>query len=120
MAKSRGRSRQGGGGRSRQGGAARQGSGSNRSSRSGGRDDEGLQGSTGEGRRHKGPGGERVEGRQAVRELLIAGSRRVHEIVMQVELDQADILEDIVLLAQDRRVPIRAVSYTHLTLPTKA
>lgn len=112
MAKSRGRSRQGNG-RSRQRGAARQASGSpNRSHQrgnSGRSDGENLPGSTGEGRRNKGPGGERVEGRHAVRELLIAGSRRVHEIVMQTGLDQADILEDIVELAADRRVTIREV-----------
>ena len=68
-----------------------------------------VAGSTGEGRRVKGPGGERVEGRHAVRELLIAGARTVREIVMQSGLDQSDILEDITLLAQDRRVAIREV-----------
>ena len=66
-------------------------------------------GSAGEGRRHKGSGGERIEGRHAVRELLIAGTRPVHEIVMQSGLDAADILEDIVELAADRRVPVREV-----------
>ena len=73
------------------------------------RHDDGAGGSAGEGRRNKGPGGDRVEGRHAVRELLIAGSRRVREIVMQSGLDDSDILEDIVLIAEDRRVPIREV-----------
>jgi len=50
-----------------------------------------------------------VEGRQAVRELLLAGNRRVREIVMQEGVGSADILEDIVLVAQDKRVPIREV-----------
>ncbi len=66
-------------------------------------------GSAGEGRRHKGPGGDRIEGRQAVRELLIAGARPVREIVMQAGLDGSAILEDIELLANDRRVQIREV-----------
>lgn len=66
-------------------------------------------GSTGEGRRHKGPGGDRVEGRQAVRELLLADTRKVREIVMQSGLDHAPILEDITLLADDRRVTVREV-----------
>jgi 23S rRNA (guanosine2251-2'-O)-methyltransferase len=71
--------------------------------------DEGAPGSAGEGRRNKGPGGDRVEGRQAVRELLLADKRRVREIVMQTGLDDAPILEDITMLANDRRVPIREV-----------
>jgi 23S rRNA (guanosine2251-2'-O)-methyltransferase len=71
--------------------------------------DEGAPGSAGEGRRQKGPGGDRVEGRQAVRELLLADKRRVREIVMQTGLDDAPILDDITMLANDRRVPIREV-----------
>ena len=108
MAKARGRSSRGpGGGKSRQ----QQNSRRPPSQKHGGprRDEDAIPGSTGEGRRHKGPGGDRVEGRQAVRELLIAGSRPVREIVMQAGLDTSDILEDIVLLAEDRRVPIREV-----------
>lgn len=66
-------------------------------------------GSAGEGRRHSGPGGDRVEGRHAVRELLLADVRKVREIVMQTGQDTADILEDIEMLATDRRVPIREV-----------
>jgi len=71
--------------------------------------DDGVGGSGGEARRHKGPGGDRIEGRQAVRELLLAGKRPVREIVMQAGLDRSDILEDIELLANDRRVQIREV-----------
>lgn len=66
-------------------------------------------GSAGEGRRHSGPGGDRVEGRHAVRELLLADVRKVREIVMQTGQDTADILEDIEMLAADRRVPVREV-----------
>lgn len=78
--------------------------------RGGGRDQhDGVPGSAGEGRRHKGPGGDRVEGRQAVRELLLADNRKVREIVMQTGLATADILEDIEMLAADRRVSVREV-----------
>lgn len=73
------------------------------------RQQEGSPGSTGEGRRNSGPGGDRVEGRQAVRELLLADTRKVREIVMQSGLDTAAILEDIEMLAADRRVTIREV-----------
>lgn len=72
--------------------------------------DDRAKGSAGEGRRQKGPGGDRVEGRHAVRELLIAGTRPVREIVMQSGLDSSPILEDIELVARDRRVPIREVA----------
>jgi 23S rRNA (guanosine2251-2'-O)-methyltransferase len=71
--------------------------------------EESPAGSGGESRRTKGPGGDRVEGRQAVRELLLADTRKVREIVMQSGLDPAPILEDIVMLAEDRRVSIREI-----------
>ncbi|MEZ5229591.1 MAG: 23S rRNA (guanosine(2251)-2'-O)-methyltransferase RlmB, partial [Acidimicrobiales bacterium] len=58
-------------------------------------------------------GGDQVEGRQAVRELLLAGTRQVREIYMIEDLDAADILDDIVELAQDMRIPLRAVSRRH-------
>jgi 23S rRNA (guanosine2251-2'-O)-methyltransferase len=58
----------------------------------------------------KGLGGERVEGRQAVRELLLAGRRRTREIVMAAGMDPADILDDIVSLAHELKVPVREVS----------
>jgi len=64
-------------------------------------------GSAGEGRRTKGPGGERIEGRHAVRELLLANTRKTHEIVMSAGLDSAPILDDIAQLAEENRVPIR-------------
>ncbi|MFM8648927.1 MAG: 23S rRNA (guanosine(2251)-2'-O)-methyltransferase RlmB [Actinomycetota bacterium] len=55
-------------------------------------------------------GGTQVEGRQAVRELLIAGRRRVHEIWIANDRDASDIVEDIVELARANRVPIVEVS----------
>ena len=57
----------------------------------------------------RGLGGEQVEGRQAVRELLLAGRRKVREIWLLAELDPAPILEDIVELAEAERVPVREV-----------
>lgn len=55
-------------------------------------------------------GGDQVEGRHAVRELLLAESRRVREIVMIDDLDQADILDDINELAFEMKVPVRAIT----------
>jgi 23S rRNA (guanosine2251-2'-O)-methyltransferase len=57
----------------------------------------------------RGLGGELVEGRQAVRELLIAGRRRVREIWLLAEQDPAPILEDIIALASAERVTLREV-----------
>jgi 23S rRNA (guanosine2251-2'-O)-methyltransferase len=55
-------------------------------------------------------GGEQVEGRQAVRELLLAGRRKVQEIWLLAEMDASPIVEDIVHLAEAERVPLREVS----------
>lgn len=57
----------------------------------------------------RGLGGEQVEGRQAVRELLMAGRRRVREVWVLAEQEPAPILEDIVALAQAERVTLREV-----------
>ena len=58
----------------------------------------------------RGVGGEQVEGRQAVRELLLAGRRRVREVLVAAEQDPAPILDDIRELATARRVPVREVT----------
>lgn len=58
----------------------------------------------------RGIGGEQVEGRQAVRELLVAGRRRVREVLFAAELDDVDILQDIRELCDARRVPLREVA----------
>jgi 23S rRNA (guanosine2251-2'-O)-methyltransferase len=68
----------------------------------------GKQGSGG-GRR-QGLGGDQVEGRQAVRELLLAGRRKVREIWLLAEQDPTDVLTDILELAEAERVPVRQVS----------
>ena len=58
----------------------------------------------------KGLGGDQVEGRQAVRELLLAGTRRTREVVLAGDLDPAPILDDIIDLADEAKVTIREVS----------
>jgi len=57
----------------------------------------------------RGLGGDHIEGRQAVRELLLAGRRKVREVVMSAELEPAPILDDIVELAASRRIPVNEV-----------
>ena len=57
----------------------------------------------------RGLGGEQVEGRQAVRELLIAGRRRVREVWMLDQRDDSPILDDIRELAAAGRVPVTTV-----------
>jgi 23S rRNA (guanosine2251-2'-O)-methyltransferase len=58
----------------------------------------------------RGLGGEQVEGRHAVFELLLAGSRRVREVVLAGDLDPAEIIDDITHLAHELKVPVREVS----------
>ena len=58
----------------------------------------------------KGVGGEQIEGRQAVRELLMAGTRRINELLVSADADDRPILEEILELARSRRVPVREVS----------
>jgi 23S rRNA (guanosine2251-2'-O)-methyltransferase len=60
--------------------------------------------------RERGLGGEQVEGRQAVRELLLAGRRKVRELWVANDLDDAGVIADIVDLATDQRVSILEVS----------
>ena len=64
------------------------------------------------GRRHKpvvGVGGEQVEGRQAVRELLLEGRRRTRVILMPRGLESSPIVEQIVSLAREQRVRVKYV-----------
>lgn len=55
-------------------------------------------------------GGEQVEGRQAVRELLIAGKRKVKEIWIASDLDINEVVDDIVALARNERVQVLDVN----------
>lgn len=61
-------------------------------------------------RRRNGVGGDQVEGRQAVRELLLAGRRKVREIWLLADAEPSPILEDIRELAEAERVPVREVA----------
>jgi 23S rRNA (guanosine2251-2'-O)-methyltransferase len=54
-------------------------------------------------------GGEQVEGRQAVRELLLAGRRRCRDIWLVEDVDPAPVLDDILELAGEARVTVRRV-----------
>jgi len=58
----------------------------------------------------KGLGGEQVEGRQAVRELLLAQRRRVHEVWISGDLQGTDAVDDIEAIAAANRVPIAYVA----------
>jgi 23S rRNA (guanosine2251-2'-O)-methyltransferase len=55
-----------------------------------------------------------VEGRQAVRELLVAGRRKVREVLVAKDLERADVIADIVELADEQRVPVREVTRARL------
>lgn len=68
----------------------------------------------------KGLGGEQVEGRQAVRELLIAGTRRVHEIWIAGDLDGADVVDDIKEIARANRVPVEIVARKRLDMAARS
>jgi 23S rRNA (guanosine2251-2'-O)-methyltransferase len=61
-----------------------------------------------------GLGGEQVEGRQAVRELLLAARRPTREIWLASDLDRADILDDIRELAAEARVVVKEVGRNKL------
>jgi 23S rRNA (guanosine2251-2'-O)-methyltransferase len=57
----------------------------------------------------KGLGGEQVEGRQAVRELLVAGRRKVHEIWLSADLFDDQAVADILEIAKANKVPVASV-----------
>ncbi len=65
-------------------------------------------------RAEKGLGGEQIEGRQAVRELLLAQRRKVREIWISGELQGSDAVDDIVAIAAANRVPITYVARKRL------
>lgn len=47
-----------------------------------------------------------MEGRQAVRELLLAGTRKVREVLLAEDLDPAPVIDDIRQLAREQRVTV--------------
>lgn len=61
-----------------------------------------------------GLGGEQVEGRQAVRELLSAHRRKVRELWVAEGTEESAVISDILHLATRSRVPIRIVSRAKL------
>lgn len=61
-----------------------------------------------------GLGGTQVEGRQAVRELLLAGRRRCREIYLSNEADRNGIIGDIIDLAREMRVPVMEIPRSKL------
>ena len=61
-----------------------------------------------------GLGGEQVEGRQAVRELLRADRRRVRDVWLAEGLDASPVLAEIVELASQQRVAVRQVGRARL------
>ena len=63
-------------------------------------------------RQQAGLGGDRIEGRQAVRELLLAGTRPVREVVVAAGQNQSGTLAQIVELATELRVPIKELART--------
>lgn len=65
-------------------------------------------------------GGEQIEGRQAVRELLLSGKRRVREIMIASEMDETGVLGDIIELATAGRVPVTQVSRRSLDLAARS
>ncbi|MBV1893236.1 MAG: 23S rRNA (guanosine(2251)-2'-O)-methyltransferase RlmB [Ilumatobacteraceae bacterium] len=103
----RGRSSRSGGA----GGQQRSGGGRSGGKRTGGGPRAGRPGSAGAA---KGLGGRQVEGRQAVRELLIAERRKVQEIWIAAELEGDDGVGDIVEIAAARRTPVLYVARAKL------
>ncbi len=88
-------------------------SGGNRSGGRHSRDDRSRDNRSGS-RRPDGLDGTQVEGRQAVRELLLAGRRRVREVHLSTDSERSGIIEDILGLAAELRVPVREVPRTKL------
>ena len=48
-----------------------------------------------------------VEGRHAVREAILAGTRKVREVNMSEGLESGTVLEDIANLSKELRIPLR-------------
>ena len=59
-------------------------------------------------------GGDQVEGRHAVRELLLAGRRPVRELLVARAEGRDQDLEDLLAVAADVRAPVREVSRSAL------
>ena len=64
----------------------------------------------------KGIGGDVIEGRQAVRELLLAEKRKVREVTFLAGMDPSPVLSQIRDLAMESRVPVYEVSRSKFDL----
>ncbi len=113
----RGRSERSPSGRAGSSGKGRSGDDSGRSPRGPAKRSvsDGRGGRKGGSRAGKGLGGDQVEGRQAVRELLLAGRRSVREIFIAEDLAESDIIADIEGLSRELGVPCRTVSRRRLS-----
>lgn len=65
-------------------------------------------------------GGEQVEGRQAVRELLIAGKRKVREIWVSADPEANEVVGDIVEIARTMRVTVTEVARKRLDMQARS
>jgi len=70
-------------------------------------------------RRTEGLGGDQVEGRRAVLELLVTGRRRTRRVVLAEAQDDAEQLDAIEKAARDRRIPVSFVSRARLDRETR-
>ena len=61
-----------------------------------------------------GLGGEQVEGRRAVLELLAAGRRRVRDLWISDSVEESEVMAEILELAAAARVPVRRLGRTRL------
>lgn len=59
-------------------------------------------------------GGEQIEGRQAVRELLTAARRRVREILIADDTERNPVISEILDIARSQRVAVRQVSRSEI------
>jgi 23S rRNA (guanosine2251-2'-O)-methyltransferase len=66
-----------------------------------------------------GLGGDQVEGRQAVRELLAANRRPVRSVLMAEGMDESPILDEIEQLAAARRVRVERVSKRRIDMQAR-
>ena len=103
-----------GGSRSGGAGAGGRSAGGRGSGGQGGKKFSGARRGAGQGPRPKGKherglGGDQIEGRQAVRELLMAGTRRAFEVLIAADIDPSPLITDIEMLASERRVQVRRV-----------
>ena len=62
----------------------------------------------------EGLGGDQIEGIHAVREALLAGRRKVYEILLSTDRADAPDLEDIRILAEQYSVPVRELGRAKL------